>query len=84
LRRRRQDRQEYVPVAPAGEPGAGPQIMQQQAAPPRLSTQVGAGNYTPVVRTRGGYAPAPQEEFFSALRRERSVARKPVGTGPFS
>ena len=71
-------------MAPAGEPGAGPQVMQQHGEPPRLSTQIGAGNYTPVVRTRGGYVTAPQEEWFSALRRERSVARKPVGTGSYS
>ena len=68
-------------MAPMGE--AGPQVVHQQVDPPRMSTQVGAGNYAPapVVSTRGGYAPAPQEEWLSALRRERSVARRPVGAG---
>lgn len=66
-------------MAPSAE--GGPQVVQQQAEPPRPSTQVGAENYTRIVRTRGGYVPAPQEEWFSVLRRERSVARKPVGTG---
>jgi hypothetical protein len=53
LRRRRQDRQQYAPVAVSGDDA--PPVMEQL----RMSTQMGADNYTSVVRTRGGYMPAP-------------------------
>lgn len=91
LRRRRQDREEeYAPVAGSGDEASGdaasgdaasgegaPQVVERLGP----STQIGADSYTPAVRTRGGYVQTPQDEWMSAMRRQRSVARRPVGAG---
>ena len=86
LRRRRQDREEeYEPVAASGDAASG-DAASGDGAPPvierlRTSTQIGADSYTPAVRTRGGYVQTPQDEWMSAMQRQRSVARRPVGAG---
>ena len=91
LRRRRQDREEeYAPVAGSGDAASGdaasgdaasgegaPQVVERL----RPSTQIGADSYAPAVRTRGGYVQTPQDEWMSAMRRQTSVARRPVGAG---
>jgi hypothetical protein len=66
--------------ADSGDAASGegaPQVVERL----RPSTQIGADSYAPAVRTRGGYVQPPQDEWMSAMRRQRSVARRPVGAG---
>jgi hypothetical protein len=72
LRRRGQVRGQYDPVAAGDDGGAAPPVVEHI----RTSTQIGADSYTPVVHTRGGYMPAPQQEWMSTMRRQS--ARRPV------